>query len=109
MQKAKFRCATSKTFDGFYTGQKWNGWDCPLFTLKQALKVLEYLNPPTNYTDTFDCEVFSYDETRDGILSKTYEGGVVVSEWFDKAVIIVGVKYYDVANCDYTWEKVSKY
>ncbi len=29
-----------KTFEGFTTGERWNGWQCPLFTKEQAIAFL---------------------------------------------------------------------
>jgi|TARA_R110000868_G_C10736288_1_gene752017 hypothetical protein len=106
MKKAKFSCATSEVFNGFKTDLTWNGWECPLFELDEAKRVIEHFNYQQKTFGGEYYEQFTYIESEDAILSQTFEEGLHMSEhdWKDKPTIIDGVKYYEVANCNYTWE-----
>lgn len=109
MRKAKFSCATSETFIGFKSDLTWNGWECPLFELEEAKKVIEHFNYEQKTHGGEYYEQFTYLEEEDGILSQNFEEGWHMSEYdsIDKAIIIDGVKYYDIANFSFTWELVE--
>jgi hypothetical protein len=104
--KSKFSCATDKVFNGYSTLQRWNGWDCPLFTIGQARKVIKYLNEQQSQSNCEYYDKFTYLQGEDVILQETFEDGKVINESKTSPLIFQGVKYYDVANCDYTWEEI---
>jgi hypothetical protein len=104
MQKSLFTIGTKKSFLGYDTGDNWNGWKCPLFTLAQAKRVIEHLNSQQLQYGGEVYDLFFYDEINDGIITRSYEGNEMINESFDKSIIIKNKKYYDVANYNYTWE-----
>ena len=109
MEKFKFSCATSETFEGIKSDLTWNGWECPLFELDEAKRVIEHFNYQQKTFGGEYYDQFTYLESEDGILSQTFEEGLHMPQYdsIDKAIIIEGVKYYDIANCNYTWELVQ--
>ena len=109
MEKFKFSCATSETFEGIKSDLTWNGWECPLFELDEAKRVIEHFNYQQKTFGGEYYEQFTYLESEDGILSQTFEEGLHMAEYdsIDKAIIIEGVKYYDIANFSFTWELVQ--
>ena len=107
--KAKFSCATSEVFNGHRTEMKWNGWECPLFELKEAQRVIEHFNYQQKTFGGEYYDLFTYLVDEDAILTQTFEEGKHLPEYdsIDKGTTIDGVKYYDIANCNYTWELVQ--
>lgn len=105
--KAKFSCGTSKVFHGYDTLQTWNGWNCPLFTIGQAKKVIKYFNAQNLEHKACQYELLSYDAINDVIISKYYEEDEFISEELTSPTIIDGIKYYDINNYNWTWEIVN--
>ena len=107
--KAKFSCATSEVFNGLRTEMKWNGWECPLFELKEAQRIIEHFNYQQKTFGGEYYEQFTYLQLEDAILSQTFEEGLHMPQYDEiiKATIIDGVKYYDIANFSFTWELVQ--
>ncbi len=43
--KKLFTCGPeSTTYEGYTSGEKWNGFDCPLFELEESLKIMKDFN-----------------------------------------------------------------
>lgn len=97
---------TSLTFEGYTNGEKWNGFDCPLFELDESLKIMEDFNDLNeeleldiklvynSEQDYFVEEDENYDEDEpiiyEPLLIKTSEG--------TKKVYPIGAGYW-------TWEE----
>jgi hypothetical protein len=107
--KAKFSCATSEVFNGLRTEMKWNGWECPLFELEEAQRVIEHFNYQQKTFGGEYYDLFTYLVDEDAILTQTFEEGKHLPQYdsIDKGTTIDGVRYYDIANCNYTWELVQ--
>jgi hypothetical protein len=43
-RRGKFGMGDTPDFDGWTTGETWNGFACPFFTREQGLKVIEFFN-----------------------------------------------------------------
>lgn len=61
-------------FEGWTTGQRWNGWECPYFELDTAIRMVDAWN-----NKAFDGEEYQarYDEEQDAFYFR--DGGL--EEW----------------------------
>lgn len=70
----------------------WNGWECPVFTKENALRVVENINDPS---------FFEYDEVKDVFIEHDSEGDIVkgpVTYVTEDGPMTV----YDIGEC-WTW------
>ena len=90
MEKAKFSCATSNVFNGFKGDMTWNGWECPLFELEEAKRVMEHFNYEQKTHGGEYYEQFTYLESEDVILSQSFEGDIhlIEHDWKDAPTIM---------------------
>lgn len=94
---ALFTVHDSPAFVGRYTGEKWNGWDVPAFSLTEALSVLRWVE--------------SYGHvTRIGLTGQT-SGDNIALGWFDN---LDGEHYTITPDSDglfsfdgWTWEALT--
>ncbi len=70
MEKFKFSCATSMVFNGIKSDLTWNGWQCPLFELDEAKKIIEHFNYQQKTFGGEYYEQFTYLELEDAVLSQ---------------------------------------
>lgn len=106
LHPAKFSIDTlgSVVFEGFTSGETWNGWDCPYFTFEQGQKVMEVFNA-TNTAETARAPS-RYDEERDAFCF--FIESIEDSDDF-YALIIEGQKFYPIGTGCWIWERVDKW
>ena len=97
MEKARFGLfGVEGSFEGFTDGDRWNGWECPRFTLDEGLRFVDSWNAPVE-----DCGrgPARYDSEGD-FFEFTIEGEIdrFVSELID------GVKLYPIGAYGWCWE-----
>ena len=112
MKKETFAIETSEgiaEYKGVTFGDLWNGWECPLFELEEAQRVIEHFNYQQKTFGGEYYDLFTYLVDEDAILTQTFEEGKHLPQYdsIDKGTTIDGVRYYDIANCNYTWELVQ--
>lgn len=84
---------------GVYTGCYWNGWDCPLFTFEESMRLIDALNSSEIVQGSFH-----YDNTRDSFIET--EDGEPVAEWYGFYSLEYGLHLYQV-GCGYIWRVVE--
>lgn len=102
-------------FDGFTSGQTWNGWQCPYFTLEQGQAIVEAINrtqdewsrEPTN----LDTLHGLYDSMRDAFVF--YQESAKDSDNPDEDweiftfVEVDGQKLYPIGAWCWIWERAD--
>jgi len=60
-QRSKFQIEGGAEYSGYTLGSRWNGWDCPYFTLRTAKKIMKDLNDNSEYFEVM--KYFKDDKT----------------------------------------------
>lgn len=98
IREAKFEIDTlgDEVFDGYTSGESWNGWACPLFTFDQAERIVEAFRArgwDASYDESTDQFVFSIEH--DSLDEKDSYPPVNVN----------GRKFYPVGAFCWIWEE----
>ncbi len=101
MEKSLFALdpLNGETFEGYDTGDEWNGWAVPIFTHEQACRIVEAWNRAgweARYDSTQDAFVF-------GVNHDFKTGQSDEFETFD-AFERGGEKFYAVGSGAWIWE-----
>jgi hypothetical protein len=98
-------------YQGISLGQLWNGWECPLFELKTALKVLKdfhsYCSEENKHD--YDFSFFQYDPLYDVIIETYFMDAKINFVATHKPIVINNKKYYDIGGFNWTWWKKNNY
>jgi hypothetical protein len=98
MEKRRFELFCVKgPFEGFTTGDNWNGWACPYFTLEEGLRLVEAWKAPVEYS---------------GLGPAWYDAGNDVFEFTIEdqtdsfgPEVVDGMKLYPIAAHGCCWEE----
>ena len=115
-KRSAFIIGESAPVDGFTTGDLWNGWDCPFFTLAQAERVIEVMNGyfyiPGHPEET--CTLW-YDPERDAIgefdphYAEEEDSGITYYGAREVSLPRLGLtKVYDIGSFVWVWQEVWK-
>lgn len=111
MKKEIFTIETNEgiaEFKGITLGDKWNGWECPMFPIRSIHKILADIGTEE---DAKDCgfSFYEYDSLHDVIIERFYNDGKIEYCATEKPTIIDGIKYYSIGAYSWTWRKKSNY
>lgn len=102
MRASKFVLAGLIGVDGYTTGQKWNGWECPWLTMEGVQEVQNaLLEGESKYQ--FACGPWGVNFTWSDGVSDGVE--VMHCDPCECRTLETGVKVYQV-GCGFTWEEV---
>lgn len=101
MKKALLCIDKDVTFVGYIKGERWNGYECPLFTKDEAERICQ------EFSDGKTIDL-SYDEERDRYIAEYIEEGIT-DEFEGKDFEINGeIKHlYPIGSGEWTWSKVD--
>lgn len=103
------------TVEGFTSGDSWNGWDCPYFTLEQGQLVVEAFNKAEaiNKSAGLDSLIGFYDPSRDAFVFHypSQAGSASPEEDWDifPSQVIEGQKLYPIGAGCWIWERAGKW
>jgi hypothetical protein len=89
-----------RDFDGYTTGETWNGWACPFFTFEQAQQLVKVYQE--NGLKAW------YDEASDAFSFEVDAGGGLKELDTFPAEEIDSKKYYPVGASCWIWEESSE-
>lgn len=104
LRKAKFGmdCWEGVSLTGYTCGETWNGWECPLFTKLEALRIVNIVKKVSDgrtlaeYNKEFDTFLFR----TEGEDAEAYAGRQYDTE--------DGVKtLYDIGSRSWTWDEIE--
>ena len=78
MKTMRFKLDGIEEFEGYITGNTWNGFECPRFEILECVRILQYIYDSMgvdNYIiDRYTIKVINHDKTTDkyGIDDKDY-------------------------------------
>jgi hypothetical protein len=92
MEKRSFTIDSlaNQKFQGFTSGETWNGWACPYFTFEEAKKIVDAQNANSDhsahYDESNDTFVFSFsDDEKEGYSAENIDGeklyGIGCGSW----------------------------
>jgi hypothetical protein len=93
-----------KKYNGYTTGETWNGWACPYFKFEEAEKIAEDQDLLNQISSGDARHEAKYVEDEDQFsFYEPYN-----DEWYDfKAVEINGEKLYPIGTRYWTWSEVE--
>lgn len=100
-------------FDGFTTGQTWNGWECPYFTLEQGQAIVEAINRTQEEwgKESFNIDTLHgyYDSEQDAFVfyqKSMKESKNPEEDWeIFTFVAVDGQKLYPIGAWGWVWER----
>jgi hypothetical protein len=96
MEKSKFSIESlpGQIFEGFTTGEDWNGWACPYFAFEEACRIVEAHNKsnelPAVYDENKDTFIFEFPDEPEEYTAEQ----------------INGQKLYGIGTGGWIWESV---
>jgi hypothetical protein len=85
-------------FEGITSGRRWNGWECPLFPIETANKILSTLQDSEESTNL---RYSYYKFTPDfSAIQEIHEDGIDMHY----PVKFEGVNYFPIGYCNWVWE-----
>ncbi len=103
---------SGESVEGFTTGDTWNGWDCPYFTVEQGQLVVEALNRAEEQS-ALDSLIGFYDEPRDAFVFhyRAQSNSEAPEEDWDifPSQFIEGQKLYPIGASCWIWEREGKW
>ena len=99
LTKKEFFLDESPSFIGYTNGETWNGWECPLFSLETAKKVLELM------IDDEDTSAY-YDERLDKIMVVMNVSTTPEVEVYEPSTVDYNgetIKVYNVGSGSWCW------
>lgn len=110
MKKEIFEIEVNEGFEqyeGITNGNRWNGWECPLFTIDNVNKILNNLGSE-ELAKECSFSFYEYDSTYDVIIEKVYWNGKLEAIDTTKPTLFEGNKYYPIGNGNWTWTKAQE-
>jgi hypothetical protein len=88
-------------FEGWTTGQRWNGWECPSFEFDTAMRIVDAWNNAAFGEEGYQAR---YDKERDEFCFR--DGGLEEWEGFGARTIEnkgKTIKVYPIGACCWIW------
>jgi hypothetical protein len=92
-------------FEGWASGQRWNGWECPYFEFDTALRMVNAWNSVTFGEEEYQAR---YDEERDAFCF--CDGGLEEWDCFGAQTIETDgkiIKVYPIGAFCWVWDKAD--
>jgi hypothetical protein len=89
---------------GISFGDRWNGWECPYFTIEGVKQILAYTGEGHDM-DYDDGTYYSFDEGQ--VIEESVEDGEVTKTPVDPKNV-GGVNYYPVGAFNWVWQQYSE-
>ncbi|BBA45377.1 TPA: hypothetical protein ACK3Q6_003778 [Burkholderia cepacia] len=88
------------SYQAYSRGERWNGWECPYFTIEEAMKLLDhpYLHG------------LRYDAESDKFIMADGDGEDLYQRVFAAEVVRVDgnpIKVYAIGACGWCWNKAD--
>lgn len=106
-RKAKFSiCDDDRFYIGYTSGDLWNGWACPYFTLEVGKQMC------ADFTDDdYECYRFFYDEDTDTFFKHDVEENefIIIGSSCNVMTVDGELKLYDIGAFNWVWDEYPLY